>query len=53
MSEVAKRASSLNVTAGHEPNADLGPVISPEAKDRINGLIQSAVDQVGGIIRLK
>ena len=30
---------------GHEAAADLGPVISPEAKQRIHDLIQSAVDQ--------
>ena len=30
---------------GHEPHSDLGPVISPESKQRIHNLIQSAVDQ--------
>jgi len=43
--EVAKRASGLKVSAGIEADADLGPVISPDAKERICGLIQSAVDQ--------
>lgn len=33
------------MSAGHEPNADLGPVISPEAKERISNLVQSSVDQ--------
>jgi len=43
--EVAKRASKLVISAGHESKADLGPVISPESKTRIHNLIQSAVDQ--------
>jgi len=43
--EIASRASKLRVSAGHEPDADICPVISPQAKERINGLIQSAVDQ--------
>lgn len=43
--EVAARAGKLVVTAGHEPHSDLGPVISPESKQRIHKLIQSAVDQ--------
>jgi malonate-semialdehyde dehydrogenase (acetylating)/methylmalonate-semialdehyde dehydrogenase len=30
---------------GHEPDADLGPLISPEAKNRVCDLIQSGVDQ--------
>merc|ERR1711872_747034 len=45
MPEVAEKASKLIVTAGHEAHADLGPVISPESKQRIHNLIQSAVDQ--------
>ena len=42
MNEVADRASKLTVSAGHEAKADLGPVISPQAKQRINDLIASA-----------
>ena len=40
-----KRAKKLKVSAGHEATADLGPVISPAAKQRIEGLIQSAVEE--------
>lgn len=29
-----------------EPDADVGPVISPEAKARCEKLIQSGIDQV-------
>ena len=30
---------------GHQPGADLGPVISPQAKDRICNLVQSGADE--------
>ncbi len=30
---------SLNVNAGHEAGADVGPLISPEAKKRVEDLI--------------
>merc|ERR1712029_310499 len=43
--EVAEKAVKLNISAGHEAGADLGPVISPEAKERICSLIQTAVDE--------
>ena len=43
--EIAEKARVLKVTGGSEPDADLGPVISPVAKERIHTLIQSAVDQ--------
>lgn len=39
------KAQSLRVTAGHEPGADVGPLISPEAKARVERLIQSGVAQ--------
>jgi len=50
LGEVAEKASKLNVTAGHEPTADIPPVISPESKDRINNLIQSAKDEGATIL---
>jgi len=50
MKEVAEKASKLKVTAGHEPTADIPPVISPESKDRINNLIQSAQDEGATIL---
>jgi malonate-semialdehyde dehydrogenase (acetylating)/methylmalonate-semialdehyde dehydrogenase len=43
--ELVDRAKKLRVTGGFEPDADLGPVISREAKQRVEGLIQSGVDQ--------
>ncbi|KZT72784.1 methylmalonate-semialdehyde dehydrogenase [Daedalea quercina L-15889] len=49
--ELCERAKQLSVNQGFEQGADLGPVISPAAKQRITGLIASAEEQ-GGIIHL-
>jgi len=49
VNDIVEKAKTLKVTAGHEPTADLGPVISPAAKQRILGLVQSAVDQGASI----
>jgi len=43
--ELVQRAQKLKVTAGDQPGADLGPVISPESRARIERLIQSGVDE--------
>ncbi|KAJ3047593.1 Methylmalonate-semialdehyde dehydrogenase [acylating] mitochondrial [Rhizophlyctis rosea] len=43
--ELAERSKALKVTGGLEEGADLGPVISPQAKERVLGLIQSGVDE--------
>ncbi|KAF3388967.1 Methylmalonate-semialdehyde dehydrogenase [acylating] [Penicillium rolfsii] len=40
--EIAERAKALKVDGGFEEGADLGPVISPESKKRIEDLIASA-----------
>lgn len=40
--EVAERARGLKVDGGFEDGADLGPVISPQSKQRIESLIASA-----------
>jgi len=40
--ELADRAKKLNVNGGFEEGADLGPVISPAAKKRIEDIITSA-----------
>ncbi|XP_076934791.1 methylmalonate-semialdehyde dehydrogenase [acylating], mitochondrial-like [Bidens hawaiensis] len=42
--ELVKRAKSLKVNAGTEPDADLGPVISKQAKERVCRLVQSGVE---------
>lgn len=43
--ELVAKAKLLKVNAGHEADADLGPVISPRAKARILELIDSGVAQ--------
>jgi len=43
--EVAEKASKLKIGPGHEASSDIPPVISPQAKARIEGLLQSAVDE--------
>ncbi len=43
--ELVERARKLKVNAGHIADADLGPVISPEAKQKILELIQSGVKE--------
>lgn len=43
--ELAERSKNLKVNAGHEAGADLGPVISPAAKERICSLVQSGIDE--------
>jgi len=43
--EMVERARKLTVNAGHEPNADLGPLISPQAKQRVCDLIESGVKE--------
>ncbi|KAL6910681.1 methylmalonate semialdehyde dehydrogenase [Trichoderma evansii] len=40
--ELAERAKALKVDGGFEDGADLGPVISPQSKERIESLIASA-----------
>lgn len=40
-----EKARGLKVGAGYQEGTDIGPMISPEAKARAEGLIQSAVDQ--------
>ncbi|XP_031561560.1 probable methylmalonate-semialdehyde dehydrogenase [acylating], mitochondrial [Actinia tenebrosa] len=43
--EIVEKARKLQVNAGDQPGADLGPVISPQSKKRICDLVQSGVDQ--------
>lgn len=48
--ELAEKAKALKVNAGVEPDADLGPVISKQAKERVLRLIQSGVDSGAGLL---
>lgn len=43
--DIVEQVKKLRVDGGFEEGADLGPVISPQSKERIEGLIQSAVDE--------
>ncbi|PIL31560.1 hypothetical protein GSI_06262 [Ganoderma sinense ZZ0214-1] len=47
--EIVERAKKLKVSQGFEQGADLGPVISQAAKQRITGLIASAEEEGGAI----
>ena len=49
--DIAERAKQLKVDGGFEDGADLGPVISPQSKKRIEDLIASA-EQEGATILL-
>lgn len=49
--ELVQRAKELRVTGGFEEGADLGPVISPQARERVINLTGS-VEQEGGRILL-
>lgn len=42
--KLVERAKSLEVNAGTEPGADIGPVISKQVKEWISRLIQTSVD---------
>ncbi|KAM0276681.1 hypothetical protein ACHAQH_006498 [Verticillium albo-atrum] len=48
--ELAEMAKQLKVDGGFEDGADLGPVISPHSKARIESLIQSAEDEGATIL---
>jgi len=50
LEEVADKAAKLKLSAGHESDADIGPVISPSSKARIENLIQSAEEQGAKIL---
>ncbi|XP_018321364.1 probable methylmalonate-semialdehyde dehydrogenase [acylating], mitochondrial [Agrilus planipennis] len=43
--EIVERSKRLKVSAGYEPGADIGPVISPQAKSKIVDLITSGIKQ--------
>jgi len=43
--EIAAKAKKLKISEGNQPGVDLGPLISPQAKSRVEQLIQTGVDQ--------
>ncbi|XP_071962296.1 probable methylmalonate-semialdehyde/malonate-semialdehyde dehydrogenase [acylating], mitochondrial [Antedon mediterranea] len=48
--DLLERSKKLKVNSGDQPGADLGPVISPQAKDRICSLVQSGVDEGANLL---
>ncbi|XP_002734184.1 putative methylmalonate-semialdehyde/malonate-semialdehyde dehydrogenase [acylating], mitochondrial [Saccoglossus kowalevskii] len=48
--DLVKKAKSLKVSAGVEKGADLGPLISPQAKRRVCDLVQSGVNEGANLI---
>lgn len=48
--EIAERAKKLSVNGGFEEGADLGPLISPQSKERIEKLIASAEEDGATIL---
>lgn len=48
--ELVERAKKLKVTCGTNPEADLGPLVTPEAKARVQAVIQSASDEGAKIL---
>ncbi|KAI0478705.1 methylmalonate semialdehyde dehydrogenase [Xylariaceae sp. FL0804] len=50
LGELAESAKKLQVNGGFEEGADLGPVISPQSKDRIEALIASAEEEGATIL---
>lgn len=50
MPELAERAKNLTMNGGFEEGADLGPLISPQSKQRVEDLIQSAQDEGATIL---
>jgi len=43
--ELVDRAKALKVDGGFEEGADLGPLITPQSKERVERLIQSGIDE--------
>ncbi len=43
--DFVERAKKLKVSIGSDRDADLGPLVSPNAKKRVEGLIQQGVDE--------
>jgi malonate-semialdehyde dehydrogenase (acetylating)/methylmalonate-semialdehyde dehydrogenase len=50
VARLAAKAREVKVTAGDQPGADMGPVITADAKARIEGLITSAEQQGATIV---
>ena len=45
LDDLVERAKALKVDGGFEEGADLGPLITPQSKQRVERLIQSGIDE--------
>lgn len=50
INDIAEKAANLKVSGGMEPDADLGPVISKDALDRMHEIIASAEEEGATIL---
>ncbi|KAJ3564977.1 hypothetical protein NP233_g7942 [Leucocoprinus birnbaumii] len=50
LTELSERAQKLKVSGGFESGADLGPIISPQSKQRILDLVTSCEQEGGKIV---
>ncbi|KAK6478907.1 methylmalonate-semialdehyde dehydrogenase [Huso huso] len=48
--ELVDKSKKLKVNAGDQPGADVGPLISPQARNRVTELIQSGVDEGASLL---
>ena len=48
--ELIEKTKGLKVNVGTDTTADLGPLVSPKAKQRVEGLIQSGVDEGANLV---
>jgi malonate-semialdehyde dehydrogenase (acetylating)/methylmalonate-semialdehyde dehydrogenase len=48
--ELVEKAKKLKLNAGDQPGADIGPLISPAAKERVERLIESGVKEGAKIV---
>ncbi|PJF19107.1 Methylmalonate-semialdehyde dehydrogenase (Acylating) [Paramicrosporidium saccamoebae] len=48
--ELVERAKKLKVSCGRQSDSDVGPLCTPEAKERVESLIQSGIDEGATVI---
>ena len=50
MGHVDAQARAVNVGPGRDPSSQMGPIITPESRDRIVGLIDAGESQGGEVV---
>jgi len=48
--EIVQKAKNLQVNEGLQPGVGLGPLISPQAKKRVESLIQTGIDEGAKVV---